>query len=310
MRRGLRVGLASVAIAIGSAGTAEAAITFGSDLQDAPGAGFCSGPIIAVPASCTLAMAGLDPADDAAGGAVAPQKGVIVRWRVRRETAASSPTVQAALRVLRGDTGAGRSAEVALPGASGTYEFPTRLPVQAGDRLGIDLLDVPFLAMVNILRRPSSPLDIVDKWDPPLAEGASTAPSVNDETDFELTMNADIEPDADGDGFGDETQDLCPTNVATQQACTAGAPDTSFTKKPRKKSRKTKQTAEFTSNVQGAVFQCSLDSVAFRNCTSPLKLKNLKKGKHILLVRAVAFQIPDPTPAKARFTIKKKKKGK
>ena len=32
-------------------------------------------------------------------------------------------------------------------------------------------------------------------------------------------MNATVEPDADGDGFGDDSQDECPTNAATQGAC-------------------------------------------------------------------------------------------
>ena len=34
--------------------------------------------------------------------------------------------------------------------------------------------------------------------------------------------NADIEPDADGDTFGDETQDLCPADASTQGACPPG----------------------------------------------------------------------------------------
>jgi hypothetical protein len=36
-----------------------------------------------------------------------------------------------------------------------------------------------------------------------------------------MLANADIEPDADRDGFGDETQDACPINAATQGACPA-----------------------------------------------------------------------------------------
>ena len=35
----------------------------------------------------------------------------------------------------------------------------------------------------------------------------------------ELLVAATIEPDADGDGFGDETQDKCPTQATTQGAC-------------------------------------------------------------------------------------------
>jgi hypothetical protein len=34
-----------------------------------------------------------------------------------------------------------------------------------------------------------------------------------------LDLSATLEPDADHDGFGDETQDQCPTNASTQGAC-------------------------------------------------------------------------------------------
>ena len=36
---------------------------------------------------------------------------------------------------------------------------------------------------------------------------------------FELLMQFDIEPDADHDHFGDETQDQCPTDASTQGPC-------------------------------------------------------------------------------------------
>jgi len=38
---------------------------------------------------------------------------------------------------------------------------------------------------------------------------------------FQLPVVATIEPDADGDGFGDETQDLCPQSAASHAACIA-----------------------------------------------------------------------------------------
>ena len=38
-----------------------------------------------------------------------------------------------------------------------------------------------------------------------------------------ILVNADVEADADHDGFGDETQDACPSDPATQGPCKAGA---------------------------------------------------------------------------------------
>ena len=37
--------------------------------------------------------------------------------------------------------------------------------------------------------------------------------------DLQLNVSAILEPDADGDGFGDETQDQCPTDASTQGPC-------------------------------------------------------------------------------------------
>ena len=41
-------------------------------------------------------------------------------------------------------------------------------------------------------------------------------------SDQYVAINVDVEPDTDGDTFGDETQDLCPTDASTQSACPPG----------------------------------------------------------------------------------------
>ena len=56
-------------------------------------------------------------------------------------------------------------------------------------------------------------------YSPPLVDGSGARGS--NETANELLVAATIEPDADGDGFGDETQDQCPTQATTQGACDA-----------------------------------------------------------------------------------------
>ena len=40
-------------------------------------------------------------------------------------------------------------------------------------------------------------------------------------TGLRADVSASVEPDADRDGFGDETQDGCPTDASTQGACPA-----------------------------------------------------------------------------------------
>lgn len=309
MSRGLRAGLAVALVSIAVPASASAAKTVGSNLVHAADGAVC--PAVLGPPfhDCTDSIAGLAPADAALGGATVPTDGIVVKWRIKRG-AADTFTVGASLRVIRGTTGVGRSAAVTLPPAAGTYEFPTRLPVKAGDQIGVDLTGIPIVSVngVAVAHKPADAADLLDEWTTLLPEGSAVTPAPDNQPATELLLNADVEADADGDGFGDETQDLCPTNAATQLSCAAGAPDTTITKAPKKKSTKTKATVEFTSNVTGATFQCSLDSVAYTACSSPLQLKSLHKGTHILLVRALAAGIPDPSPASARFTVKKKKK--
>ena len=115
------------------------------------------------------------------------------------------------------------------------------------------------------------------------------------------------EADADGDGFGDETQDACPSDATTQAACPA--PETQITKRPKKRLRKGKKTkVEFVSNPPGATFECSLDGLAFTACSSPKKLGPRRKGVHVFRVRAVNGAQADETPAQAKFRVVKKKK--
>jgi hypothetical protein len=58
---------------------------------------------------------------------------------------------------------------------------------------------------------------------PTLVDGAPQRAS-NDHSGKELLVQAVVEPDADKDGFGDETQDKCPTQATTSGVCDNGAP--------------------------------------------------------------------------------------
>jgi hypothetical protein len=59
---------------------------------------------------------------------------------------------------------------------------------------------------------------------------------------------------------------------------------------------------KFSSNKPGSTFQCSLDSVAFSACTSPLKTANLAAGPHTFTVRATdKAGNTDPHPPTAEW---------
>jgi hypothetical protein len=56
---------------------------------------------------------------------------------------------------------------------------------------------------------------------PPLEDGAIVRQPDDSSQTIEDLYNYDLEPDADNDGFGDETQDACPRDAALQGPCSA-----------------------------------------------------------------------------------------
>jgi hypothetical protein len=88
--------------------------------------------------------------------------------------------------------------------------FPARIPVQAGDLLGLGGSYAPFC-------RTKDPVDKTADFTgvPPI--GAT--PTTEKFEGFQVPVTAKIEPDVDGDGYGDETQDKCPQSAAYQTPC-------------------------------------------------------------------------------------------
>ncbi|HEX6665847.1 MAG TPA: hypothetical protein VF081_04570 [Solirubrobacterales bacterium] len=201
----------------------QAATTFGSRLDHEPAnSGECVelGP-------CTIAafIQPQGPGDMYSGGA--PVDGVITEFRIR--AAISEDPTQVTFRVVDLTRTAEESAlatggltgpTVRLPPGDPEDEAPirafgARVPVKKGQQLAIDGTDVQ--ATVN-----NSGDDFSFVYAPPLVNGAGARGSV--QSTGELLVAATIEPDADKDGFGDETQDKCPTQATTQGACDLTAP--------------------------------------------------------------------------------------
>ncbi|MCU0314674.1 MAG: PASTA domain-containing protein, partial [Solirubrobacteraceae bacterium] len=98
-------------------------------------------------------------------------------------------------------------------GASGEATAATRLPVQAGDVLGLSKPAGPALACG--VPAPGALLFHVPVNEP---DAMPFTPKVT--ADLVPNVAATLEPDADRDGYGDETQDRCPTDpIITAGAC-------------------------------------------------------------------------------------------
>jgi hypothetical protein len=188
--------------------------------------------------------------------------------------------------------------------APGTVEsFNTREPVQGGEQLGLYVVSGHSERMVA---SPEYVRGLVPGEQPP---GSTT--SYGPVPEVQLSVAAVLEPDADGDGFGDETQDACPADAALQEApCDRVAPETQITKGPKDKTKKKTANFHFAGTDARAIasFQCSLDGAAFVPCTSPRKVK-VKKGRHLFSVRAIdQTGNIDGSPATDTWKVKKKKK--
>jgi RTX calcium-binding nonapeptide repeat (4 copies) len=187
----------AAAAALVAPATGQAAITIGSDLAPDPvNAGTC------LAGSCTAANTAL-PGQQV----TSPIQGVIVRWRVR---AANTETTPVRLRVIRPQSGGvytginSSTTQTIPPTPVTTFSFPTQQPIAAGDHIGLDVDTPNSNFLVNTDGQPGVTFA---RWEPTLANGDTRSPDATFSNSQETTFNADVEPDCDQDGLGDETQD-------------------------------------------------------------------------------------------------------
>jgi hypothetical protein len=178
--------------------------------------------------------------------------------------------------------------------------YPTRIPVQAGDVIGY------FASTAFNSCTVAAPGYDYSYFLGDPAPGSTDTYALYAGA-YQPDIAATLEPDADGDGFGDETQDQCPSDPQIQTtACRdKAAPETNLTKK---KVKGRKATFEFSSSEPGTTFKCSVDGKPFEVCTSPQTYK-AKPGKHSFYVfgKDAAGNVDD-SPATTAFKIKKKKR--
>ncbi len=187
--------------------TACSGALFGSDLQ---------GPYQRVGYTCSgigYACVRVQLTTAAGTSTAARTDGVVVRWRLQGPGAGDYR-----IRILDPATGGGytfaRSSDPVTVGADEALQtFAARLPIAAG---GYVALTPPFSVPEATLITPPAGSRFTTLSEPP-ADG--TAATIAGSLPGVFLYDADIEPDADHDGYGDVTQDACPADATTHGAC-------------------------------------------------------------------------------------------
>lgn len=202
----LRVPLITACIGVlglaGLAGSADAATEIGKVVIDPTpnnGCMFCATAQLTVNPSATYAM---------------PTDGVLTSWRFHANGQAGT----AHLRVYRPAATPGEFELVAkTPDRPFALDeeatVPTRVPVKADDRIGVGVAGPAGVVLTSDYNDHTGGFDFFA----PIGSVASTSPTGG----HRVNIAATLEPDADKDGFGDESQDGCPGDPASQATCTA-----------------------------------------------------------------------------------------
>jgi uncharacterized repeat protein (TIGR01451 family) len=194
-------------LGVGLAGWASpsgAAVTIGSDLARAVNGG---NPCASTAAHCVFLQVSIM---GNTLGFSAPFDGLIRRWRIRGDFSAAYRYRLVVLRPQASGAylGVGATPAVATTGADPTttismHELAVPIAVRAGDVIALDGLNGATVPLVDSLSVGSG----VAFGNVDFGDGVSHGGSPFSDTEY--PYNADVEPDLDRDGFGDESTDLC-----------------------------------------------------------------------------------------------------
>jgi hypothetical protein len=155
----------------------------------------------------------------------APVSGVVTNWKINLAPVPLSLPQQ--LKVFRPTASpsqfqvVGESAMANV--VPGQNTFATRIPIQAGDHIGLfasSEYGALFCGETPESEAPGNSIGFI----PGNPTVGSTATLTDPPVEGLVPAAAVIEPDADNDGYGDETQDKCPQNAAVQASCPVPVP--------------------------------------------------------------------------------------
>jgi hypothetical protein len=195
-----------------------AADSFGSRLKNAPAnSAECDSP----PCTFVSYIHPSDPNGDPYSGG-SPVDGVITKFKVRATPYFNGSPVRVTPRVAditrqspdqASARATGTGQQVTLTANGEIEEHPTRVSVSRGQHLALDTVNAAVTYNAS-----------GDKFTYVFTPSLGSAQRTSTVPTGELLVQAGVEPDRDRDGFGDETQDKCPSQAGTAGECDRTAP--------------------------------------------------------------------------------------
>jgi uncharacterized repeat protein (TIGR01451 family) len=155
-----------------------------------------------------------------------PTKGVVVSWTYR--ATGGNPNIKFKIyhatpsasvfyvRSASAERNPGAGEGQIHPNQLNTFTESPGLPIEIGDTLGLTGRAGTGMACITTTSN-SDGIRVKNPPDPP--PGADSSGFLGSNTKQKLGVTAVVEPDADGDLYGDESQDACPTEASLQTAC-------------------------------------------------------------------------------------------
>jgi hypothetical protein len=144
----------------------------------------------------------------------AQEDGVITSWSYQANSIVDGTLKFKMFRPLGGnDYRAVGADQPRVPVANVLNTFQARIPVRQGDKIGVHTEDLPVSSNVT------SPANSTASFAGDLADGDSATFAATTCCGRHTDISAVLEADADGDGYGDTSQDACPTDASTQGEC-------------------------------------------------------------------------------------------
>jgi hypothetical protein len=191
---------------------AQAAVYFGSDLTQLPLSSTNCG---SAPDGCSLFNSAVHTGN--AYSLTSPMTGVVTGITMKKHVAdpGTWQTIQVhAVQRLAPTSWTRSMASTSIhpSDTGGLQAFNVRFPINVGDYVGLSGSGIIYPL------GPATGATMETTYPNPLNPNGSPGSSGN-VPNIELLVRARVEPDADHDGFGDETQDACPSNFSVQGTC-------------------------------------------------------------------------------------------